>query len=109
MDPKGIALSAPEADTQMLASYGLVPVTTVVRTYGATWEIESILAQLRSRDIWAQGGAEKVVDALEASEESERQRIIQNGRADMDHRSRDAYRSYQARTGQRTRPTLVSK
>ena len=95
-----------ENDTKMLAEHGLVPVTKIIRN-GLSWNLDAILSGLRARDIWAHGGAEKVADAEDAADKLERQRILNSGRADMDHRARDAWRSYQARTGQRTRPTIA--
>jgi hypothetical protein len=106
-------------DTAMLAHHGLVPVTTMIR-YSSTWDIDSILVKLRDRDMWrvsggptsglsAQDRAEKVATAIEAHEEEQVQRERNRVHDELDHRSRDAWRSYQARTGQRSRPTISGR
>jgi hypothetical protein len=55
----------------------------------------------KDHDLKANGGAEKVVAGIEDAEDS----IARRKRAamidDIDHRARDAWRSYQARTGRR--------
>jgi hypothetical protein len=94
-----------EADTAMLATYLLVPVTTMIRM-GGTWSIDNILRQLKARNIRELGGADKVADQLDANDAAKEKALKDGIRSDMDYRSRDAWRSYQARTGQRTKPTI---
>jgi hypothetical protein len=89
-------------DTKIALSHGLVPVSLIFRT-GSTWSIDNIIADLKSRDIWAQGGADKVADNLEAAEAKEEAAKKAAIRDDMYNRSGDAWRSYQARTGQRNK------
>ncbi len=105
LSPELLLHAAP--DTKMLASYGLVPVTKVIRA-GLSWDSDTILQQLRMRDIYRAGGADAMADRLDALDKQEYQHKRDLIRADMDHRSRDGWRSYQARTGQRTRPTIQS-
>lgn len=96
-----------EGDTAMCVSYGCVPVSLILRT-GEGWEIDGILADLKSRDIWEHGGGDKAADLLDAADARDKARIKADIRDDMWMRSGDAWRSYQARTGQRsklTRPT----
>jgi hypothetical protein len=52
-------------DTVLMIQHGVVPVSTVL-----PWAITStkILRDLRARDTWAQGGAEKVVKQIEQQE-----------------------------------------
>ena len=109
-----IAVLDRHADTAMLATHKLVPVTTMIRYNASTWDIDSILQKLRDRDMWAISGGpasnrsieergEKVgraVEAHEAAQQKQARRAVQN---DMWDRSGDAWRSYQARTGQRTK------
>ena len=86
-----------EKDTAMLASYGLVPVTTIIG-----WGIwgTNIFNSLRARDIWAHGGAEKFVK-LEEDAEAEAERKKKAAiRDDMWVRSGDAWQSYKQRTRQ---------
>lgn len=102
---KGITDTALEAtidqkDTKTCLAYGLVPVSLIYRT-GVTWSIDNIIANLQSRDIWAQGGAEKVADNMDAADTLREKTVKASVRDDLYNRSGDAWRSYQARTGQR--------
>lgn len=89
-------------DGDVMADHNLVFVDHLMSHGG--WSTH-IFAELRRRDIWAAGGAEKFNDQLLAREHQadgiERKRLID----DIDYRAKDAWRSYQARTGQRTRVT----
>lgn len=91
------------ADTLLCANHGVVPVCLMYKT-GATWSIENVIADLASRDIRRQGGAEVVADKLDKqdvdAENLQRQTTFQN----LYHRGRDGWRSYTARTGQRVNP-----
>lgn len=89
-----------QPDTKMCFQYGLVPVSIIYRT-GEGWSIDNILRELKARDMWAVGGAEKMADIADAADKAERERIRKSIRDDMYARSGDAWRSYQARTGQR--------
>mgnify|MGYP001572678542 CR=1 FL=1 len=86
-----------EKDTAMLASYGLVPVTTIVG-----WGIwgTNIFNSLRARDIWAHGGAEKFVKLEEDAEAEAEQKRKAAIRDDMWMRSGAAWQSYKQRTRQ---------
>jgi hypothetical protein len=89
-------------DSVFMDEMGLIPVISFAHT-GQTWASGTMLTWLKANDIWARGGAEKVIKALEESDvqaEADRKRKI---RDDMDHRSRDAWRSYNARTGSRNK------
>lgn len=108
-----LAVIDPHADTAMMVQYGLIPVTTMIR-YADSWDIDSLLQKLRDRDQWAISGGpssgksleergEKVAQHIEAHEAKQARTLKQEIRTDMDYRSRDAWRSYQARTGQRNR------
>lgn len=56
-----------DADARMLASNGLVPVTTMLST--ANWsEYPKHLEELRCRAAWRLGGAKKVSDGLDAAD-----------------------------------------
>ena len=55
-----------QSDTQMLASYSLVPVTTILAT--ANWGNPYIFQELANRAPWRMGGAEKVNQMLEAQD-----------------------------------------
>lgn len=85
-------------DTRTCVTMGWVPVCVMFKT-GDSWNPDPIIAKLKLRDIWAEGGADKVADALEAQEAKEEAARKQAVRDDLYNRSGDAWRSYQARTG----------
>jgi len=64
-------------DTVLMIQHGVVPVSTVL-----PWAVTStkILRDLRARDTWVQGGAEKVIDTIEKQEQ--RQAAAQQQEAD---------------------------
>lgn len=55
-----------QSDTQMLASYSLVPVTTIIAT--ANWSNPFMFKELSDRAPHRNGGAEKVINELESRE-----------------------------------------
>lgn len=87
-------------DTQRCIHYGLVPVCMMFK-HGPVWNVDNILQRLKARDVWAHGGADAVADMLEEQEAKEKADRDKAVRDDMWHRSGDAWRSFQARTGQR--------
>lgn len=87
-------------DGDMLASHNLQGVDSIVGNVHGAWS-PAILADLKSRDMWAAGGADKYIEKLEADEKKVRDNKRKKVLDDMDHRARDAWKSYQARTGQR--------
>ena len=89
-----------KADTKMAILNGCVPVCMVFKPISGNWTPDSLIAKLAARDIWAHGGANKVADMLEAQEEAEKAATRAAIRDDLYNRSGDAWRSYQARTGQ---------
>jgi len=58
-----------QSDTQMLARYGLIPVTTIVAT--ANWSNPLMFETLRRRAPWRMGGAEVVEQKIVAQEQTE--------------------------------------
>lgn len=89
-----------QPDTRMCFRYGVIPISMIYRT-GTTWSIDNIIAQLKARDTWAVGGGEKMADLADAADEAIDKAQKKSIRDDMWNRSGDAWRSYQARTGQR--------
>jgi hypothetical protein len=90
-------------DTKFCLQRRLLPVSLIYRHNAVSWSIDNILASLRARDIWAAGGADKYADAADAADnrvELGKKEVV---RDDMYNRSGDAWRSYQARTGQRSK------
>lgn len=61
----------------------------------------TIFHQLRRRDITRAGGADKYIETLEEGERALAATKRKTFLDDMEHRAGDAWRSYQARTGQR--------
>lgn len=89
-----------ESDTQMLASYSLVPVTTILAT--ANWSNPYMFVELANRAPWRMGGADKVNKMLE---DQERQDIMSKKVATnehLDYLSRDAWKLYRKKMGLRT-------
>jgi hypothetical protein len=87
-------------DTQRCIHYGLIPVCLMFK-HGPVWSADAILQKLKARDLWAHGGGEKVADMLEAQEAKEVADRSKAKREELYHLSGDAWRSFQARTGQR--------
>jgi hypothetical protein len=97
----------PYSDSAMLESYRLVKVDAITSITGnaatGSWMTSSpeILKDLRDRDMWSAGGADAYIAKIEGEEAA----LVAEKRAklldDIDHRARDAWRSLQARTGQR--------
>jgi len=91
------------SDTKFCVARRLLPICLIYRHSTASWSIDNLLTDLRSRDIWAAGGGEKFADRADAADNADDKKVRDNIRADMWNRSGDAWRSYQARTGQRTK------
>lgn len=89
-----------QADTKMLASYGLVPVTTILAT--ANWGNPLIFEELRKRAPWRMGGAAAVTAQLESQERGDalKARITQN--EDLTHVATDAWLHYNKKQGLRS-------
>lgn len=92
-------LMAEHGDTAMLASYSLIPVTTI--RADATWS-PLMFEALTARAPWRQGGAQKVIKRIEEAEaEADAKK---DARVDdmLTQRSKDGYKLYKTLTGQRT-------
>lgn len=100
-------------DTNMCYGYGIVPIRPLKFGSGViNWSeanLQSLLADLRSRDTWAHTGgplgtnpdaAWQHVEAVEARQTALQRRSFKD---DMRHRARDAWRSLQARAGWRNK------
>jgi hypothetical protein len=89
-----------ESDTKMLASYGLIPVTSILST--ATWS-PILIEELRRRASWRQfksaEDAANAVEAQEAAEELKKQEALD----EMLHGvSKDAWQMYRKKIGLQT-------
>lgn len=90
-------------DTKFCLARRMLPVSMIFRHNAVSWSIDNILRDLKARDIWAAGGGEKMADQIDAVDDAARQKTAKGIRDDFYNRSGDAWRSYQARTGQRTK------
>ncbi len=85
-------------DGDVLADHNLIYVRHLV---GDTVRRHHIFQWLRDNDTKAHGGGEQFAKKLEDAEADLAQQKRQNMLDDIEHRARDAWRSYQARTGRR--------
>lgn len=100
LQDKALLDTIDQPDTKMVMAYDCVPVTLLYQI-GTTWNIDPVLAKLKARDIWEAGGAEKFATKMDEADKAREDAIKKANRTDMYERSGDAWRSYQARTGQR--------
>lgn len=100
LSDKALEDTITQADTKVCLAHGLVPVALMYRV-GLGWNADAAIESLRRRDTWAVGGGEKAADLLDQQDAEREARIKKAIRDDMWNRSGDAWRSYQARTGQR--------
>lgn len=90
-------LDTSNADFALMATYKLVPVTTILPT--ATWG-ESIFRWLRERDIWAHGGAAKAADLLDAQDKARRDQQQAKMLDELDQLHSSTYFAYKRRIGE---------
>lgn len=86
-------------DGEILATSNLVYVRHLI---GETVRRVAIFQWLRDHDLKANGGGEKIAKLIESEEEYKSAAARRKLNDDIDHRARDAWRSYQARTGRRS-------
>lgn len=89
-----------ESDTQMLASYGLVPVTTILAT--VNWSNPYIFVELANRAPWRMGGADKVNAQIEAQEQKELLDKQAKISEHTDYLAKDSWKYYQKLIGIRS-------
>lgn len=89
-----------ESDTKMLATYGLVPETTILAT--VNWGNPTLIEQLRQRSVHRNGGAEAVANRIEADEAAEDLKKRQANAEMADYLSRDAWLMYNKKIGTRS-------
>jgi len=90
-----------QPDTKMCWQYGLVPVCLMFK-HGPVWNPDTVLNSLKARDTWAQGGGDALADKLEAEEAQEKIDRKKALKDRFDALGREAWKSLQYRTGQRT-------
>jgi hypothetical protein len=89
-----------QADARMLASYGLIPVTTIKAT--ADWGNPYMFVELHNRAPWRLGGADKVNAMLEAQDKADA--LAKRAKVDehLDYLSKDAWKYYNKKVGLRS-------
>lgn len=99
-----------ESDTQMLASYGLVPVTTILST--ANWSNPALFEALRQRSVTLMGGQEYVNKRLEAQDAEDEANLNAKNDEMLTSLGKDAWGLYNKKIGLRTHmwsPTVKRK
>ena len=89
-----------QSDTRMLASYGLVPITTIIPT--ANWSNPYMFEEMRRRTPHMMGGAERyadMVEAQEAADAAKTQQLIDDRNEEV---ARDGWRLYLKKIGLRS-------
>lgn len=88
-----------ESDTQMLASYGLIPVTTILST--ANWSNPLLFEELRNRAPWRLGGAKNVIETVEGREFQNEVRVREQNSEMLDYTGKEAWKYYKTKIGTR--------
>jgi hypothetical protein len=81
----------------MLASYSLVPVTTILAT--VNWSNPYLFVELANRAPWRMGGADKVNAQIEATERDRVAEKQQHTDAHLTELSKDAWKVYRKKIG----------
>ena len=89
-----------ESDTQMLATHGLVPVTTIVAS--AKWDNPLIWRDLAERAPWRQGGHEKFLEKVETLEAKKEIDAAAKTSEHLDYLGHDGWNLYLKKLGLRS-------
>lgn len=89
-----------ESDTKMLASYNLIPVTTIVAT--ANWSNPYLFVELANRAPWRLGGADAVNARLDAEDAQEELDIATKTDEHLNSLGKDAWNLYLKKIGVRS-------
>ena len=89
-----------EADTRMLATHGLVPVTTILST--ANWSNPLIFVELARRAPWRNGGADKYTQMVEDQDYKDRLDKAVQQDANLTDLAKDSWKYYQKKVGLRS-------
>lgn len=90
-----------QADTRMLMSYGLVPVTTILAT--ANWSNEATWLDLKQRAPWMNGGADKVIKLVEDNEFDAHLKKIKEQDEKLTNVSKEGYKAFKYKAGKTSR------
>ncbi len=89
------------SDTQMLSTYSLVPLTTILAT--ANWDSPLIFQELTRRAPWRMGGAEAVQRKIEEQEAAEALKTRQENDAMLTDLAKDSWGMYNKKIGVRSK------
>lgn len=92
-----LELMTTESDAKMMASYGLIPVTTILST--ANWDSPLMWKDLAERAPWRQGGAESVIKHIEGLEAQKEAQIDLENDAMIGERAQDSWKIYRKKIG----------
>lgn len=96
------------SDTKMLASYGLIPVTTIIAT--ANWANPMMFEELRRRAPWRQfKSTDEAIAAVEGQEASEEAGLKAQTAEHLDYLGKDAWKLYLKKIGLRGTYDLGAK
>lgn len=89
-----------QSDTRMLASYSIVPITTILAT--VRWDNPMIFTELQERAPWRNGGAKKFEDRIIAQERQAEldKAAIEDDR--LNYVAKDSWKFYQKHIGVRS-------
>jgi len=89
-----------ESDTKMLASYGLIPVTSIIPTI--EWADPYIFLELERRAPHRMGGADKAIEAVEQQEQ--KNELLKRAKTDemLNYLAKDAWGMYNKNLGTRS-------
>lgn len=88
------------SDTQMLSTYGLVPVTTILAT--VNWANPTLIEQLRQRAPHRNGGASEVIARMEAQERAAELKKREQNEEIADQVAKDSWLMYNKKIGTRS-------
>ena len=98
-----------QSDTRMLASYSLVPVTTILAT--VWWDNPVIFEELTKRAPWRMGGAKKFTEMVEAVDKKRELDVRAKTDDHLDYLAKDSWKYYNKLIGTRSHlwgPTVKS-
>jgi len=88
-----------ESDTRMLASYGLIPVTSILPT--ANWSNPYLFQELENRDPHRNGGGNECADRLYTQDAEVERDLAQRTDEQLTYLGKDAWKYYNKKIGLR--------
>jgi hypothetical protein len=96
-----------ESDTRMLASYGLIPVTSILPT--ANWSNPYLFQELANRAPHRNGGAQKAADMMDEQDLKDEFDKRQQTDENLQYLAKDAWKYYNKKIGLRGTIDLGAK